>query len=158
MDVFLKLDDIKGESADENHKGELDVLTWTFGVSQSGGAHIGSGSGSGKAQVSDLTITKPTCRASPILFSKCTTGAAIGTGLLTVRKAGGKPLEYVKITMNNVSITSHIMGGDGGGDMLTETVSLHFGSVSFEYVPQKADGSGDASIVKGYDITRNKPL
>jgi type VI secretion system secreted protein Hcp len=37
-------------------------------------------------------------------------------------------------------------------------VALSFASMSMEYVPQKADGTGDASIVKGWDIAGNKSL
>jgi type VI secretion system secreted protein Hcp len=153
-DMFLKLDDIKGESSKDKHVGEIDILSWSWGVSQTGSSGGSGGSGAGKATVSDLTVTKHVDRSSPLLFQMSCTGTPIAKGLLTCRKAGGKALEYVKITMEQAIITSVTLGGDVGGDFITETVSLNFAKMNYEYVPQKADGSGDASVVKGFDIAK----
>ena len=158
LDMFIKLDDIKGESADDKHKGEIDVLSWSWGAAQSGGAHAGGGAGAGKVQVSDLSFTKPVDRSSPVLFSMCAAGTHIKQGLLTVRKAGGKPLEYLKITMQDIIVTSFTDGGDAGGDRLSETITLNFSKVTYEYTPQKQDGSGDASVKQGFDVSANKPM
>jgi len=157
-DMFLKLDDIKGESSKEKHTGEIDINSWGWGVSQTGSSHVGGGSGSGKATVSDMTVTKHVDRSSPLLFQMCCAGTPIAKGLLTCRKAGGKALEYVKITMEQAIITSVTLGGDAGGDFITETVTLNFAKMNYEYVPQKGDGTGDASVVKGWDIAQGKPV
>jgi type VI secretion system secreted protein Hcp len=155
-DIFIKLDDIKGESVDDKHKGEIDVLSWSWGVSQTGASQGGGGSGAGKANVHDLTFTKVLDKASPLLFQMCCSGKPITKALLVCRKAGGTPLEYVKITMNQAIVTSVTPGGDKGSDFISETVTINFASMNYEYVPQKADGSGDASVVKGWDIAGNK--
>ncbi len=159
FDAFIKLDDIKGESIDDKHKGEIDVLSWSWGVSQTGASGGGGGSGAGKANVHDLTFTKPLDKSSPLLFQMCCSGKPIKTALLVCRKAGGTaPVEYVKITMNQAIITSVTPGGDKGSDFITETVTLNFASMNYEYVPQKGDGSGDASIAKGWDVAGNKAV
>jgi type VI secretion system secreted protein Hcp len=156
VDMFIKIDDIKGESVDDKHKGEIDVLAWSWGMSQSGSAHIGGGAGSGKVQVRDLTLTKHVDKATPILMKYCCNGKHIKEALLTVRKAGGKPVEYLKITMNDAIVSQVSTGGSGGQDRLTEELSLNFAKVKCEYVPQKADGSAEAAIAMGYDIGANK--
>jgi type VI secretion system secreted protein Hcp len=158
IDMFMKLDDIKGESQDATHKGEIDVLSWNWGATQAGSAQVGGGTGSGKVQIQDLTFTKYTDRASPVLLGMCASGKPVKTALLTIRKAGSTPLEYVKITMSGAIITTHTHGCDAGGDRHTETVSLNFSSVKYEYTPQKADGSGDAVVTTGWDCAANKPL
>ena len=76
-------------------------------------------------------------------------------GNLIVRKAGKKPLEYVKINMQKVMVTSVNTGGSGGEDKLTENVTLNFAKVKVEYVPQKDDGSGDAAKTFLWDISGN---
>jgi len=153
-DMFLKLDDIKGESNKEKHVGEIDILSWSWGVSQTGSSHVGGGSGAGKEHVADLTVTKHVDRSSPLLFQMCCSGTPIKKSLLTCRKAGGKALEYIKITMEQAIITSVTLGGEHGGDFITETVSLNFAKMNYEYVPQKGDGTGDAAIAKGWDIAK----
>lgn len=158
VDMYIKLDDIKGESKDAGHTNEIDVLSWSWGVAQGGSAQTGGGSGTGKASVSDISFTKPVDKSTPLLFQMCCAGTAITKALLTVRKAGDKPLEYLKITMNQGIISSVHVGADRGHDVLTETITLNFASFTYEYTPQKPDGSGDASVVKGYDIAGNKKV
>lgn len=157
VDMFLKLEKVDGESQDDAHKGEIDVLSWTWGANQSGTGHLGGGAGAGKVNVKDLVVTKYVDRSSPVLFYLCCCGEHVPTAVLTVRKAGGKkPLEYLKITMEKVFITSCESGGAQDQDRVTETVRLNFAKFKIEYVPQKPDGSGGPSVTKGWDIAANK--
>ena len=48
VDMFIKIDTIDGESLDDTHAKEIDVLSWSWGATQSGTTHMGGGSGSGK--------------------------------------------------------------------------------------------------------------
>lgn len=155
VDMFLKIDGIKGEARDDKHKEEIDVLAWSWGVSNSGSAHVGGGAGAGKAHVQDLSLTKYIDKSSTdILLSSCN-GKHHKTATLVVRKAGEKPVEYLKITMSEVLVTSVSTGGSGGEDRLTENLTLNFAKVKVEYTPQKEDGSGDATQTVGWDIAAN---
>lgn len=157
VDMFLKLDKVEGESQDDAHKGEIDILSWSWGAAQSGTGHMGGGAGSGKVEIKDLEIQKFTDRSSPVLFFLCACGEHIPKAVLTVRKSGGKkPLEYVKITLEKVFVTSITVSGASAMDRITESVSLNFAKVKIEYVPQKEDGSGGPSVTKGWDISANK--
>ena len=155
VDMFLKLGDIKGESQDDKHKDEWDVLSWSWGMSQSGTTHLGSGGGAGKVAVNDLHITKYVDKASPNLHLACCTGKHYDQALLTIRKAGDKPVEYYKLTLEEVLVSSVSMGGQGSDDRLTENVTLNFAKFKQEYVPQKPDGSGDAAIEGTFHIAKN---
>jgi type VI secretion system secreted protein Hcp len=157
-DMFMKLDGVKGESADDKHKGEIDVLTWTWGSSQPGAAQVGGGTGRGKAVVQDLVFTKVNDCATPVLLGMHLSGAPIKTAVLTMRKAGKTPLEYTKITMTNCIVTSVNHGGTPEGEGHTETVTLMFSTVKYEYTPQNPDGSGGAVVTTAFDIAANKPL
>ena len=155
MDIFIKIGDLKGESIDDKHKDEIQVLAWSWGMSQSGTTHAGPGGGSGKVAVQDLSFTHFIDKSSPNLMLACANGKHFSEALLTVRKAGEKPLEYLKITMNDLIITSCTTGGSGGEDRITENVSLNFAKFKVEYTPQKKDGSGDAPVTIGWDIAGN---
>jgi type VI secretion system secreted protein Hcp len=156
VDMFLDLKgEIKGESQDSKHKGTIDVLAWSWGMSQSGTFHGGGGGGSGKANFQDLSITKYVDSASAVLMLYCANGDHFESADLVVRKAGKSPLEYIKIHMEPVIITSVSTGGSGGEDKLTENVTLNFGKVKLEYVEQKADGSGHPAKTFLWDIAGN---
>lgn len=156
VDMFLKLGDLKGESVDGSHKDEMDILAWSWGMSQSGTTHMGGGGGSGKVAVQDLSVTKYVDKCSPALMLACCDGTHYPDAVLTVRKAGKTALEYIKLTMKELIISSVSTGGSGGEDRLTENVVLNFAEFKVEYTPQKPDGSGDAVVEKAWNIAENK--
>ena len=114
-DIFAKLDDIKGESLDRKHKDEVELLSWSWGVSQTGSGSP-AGGGAGKANFNDFHFTHRIDKASPILMKACATGAHIKEATITVRKAGKEQHEYLIIKMNDIVITnvSPSAGGDVG--------------------------------------------
>ena len=155
LDMFIRIGALKGESVDKVHAGKTDVLAWSWGVSNSGSAHVGGGAGAGKANVQDLSITKYIDKSTPDLLLTCCNGKHHDDAVLIVRKAGEKPLEYLKITMTEVLISSVSTGGSGGEDRLTENVTLNFADVKVEYVEQtKGGGTGDKPSMH-WDIAGN---
>ncbi len=155
VDMFLRLEGITGEAQDKVHGGEIDVLAWSWGASQSGTTHVGSGGGSGKARFQDLSITKYVDLASPKLLQFLTLATHIASGTLTVRKAGGKPLEYMIYTLTDIIVTAVSTGGSGGEDRLTENVSLNFAQFDFKYVQQATGGGEDVDDNWSWDIAAN---
>lgn len=162
VDMFLKITmkggELKGEAQDDAHKGEIDILAWSWGASQSGTTHMGAGGGGGKVNVQDLSVTKYVDKASHLLLQRCCDGEHLDKATLVVRKAGGKPLEYIKIEMEDLLVTAVSSGGSGGEDRLTENITLNFSKVKYIYTPQKEDGSKDAEVKAGWDIAENKSL
>ena len=155
VDMFIKLDTIDGEAQDSKHKKEIDVLSWSWGMSNSGSAHSGGGAGAGKVNVQALAFTKWVDSASPKLFLACCSGKHLKDATLVVRKAGDKPVEYLKIQMDGVFIAAVSTGGSGGEDRLTENVTLNFSKVSLDYVPQDDKGAPGTAIPMTWDISSN---
>jgi type VI secretion system secreted protein Hcp len=155
VDMFIKIGSIEGESQDKAHKGEIDVQSWSWGMSNSGSAHVGGGAGTGKVNVQDLSFTKYIDKSSTTLQLACCKGTHYDTATLVVRKAGDKPLEYLKITMKEVIITSVSTGGSGGEDRLNEDVTLNFASVKVEYQEQQKDGSGKKVPEMSWSVAAN---
>ena len=154
-DIFVNLGDIKGESQDNKHKGEIEVLSWSWGVTNSV-AVAGSGVGAGRANFHDLSFTHKIDKASPLLMQACATGVHLKEATITHRKAGKGQQEFLVIKMNDVMITA--LGDADSEDESMETVSLAFAKIDVEYRPQKADGSLDAGIHFKYDLKTNKAV
>lgn len=155
VDMFLKLDNLKGESQDATHKDAIQILAWSWGMTQNGTMHIGTGGGAGKVSVQDLSITKYIDSSTHALIDACCNGKHFDQAVVIVRKAGEKPLEYLKITMKQVLISSISTGGSGGEDRLTENISLNFAQFKAEYTPQTGKGSGGGSLSAEYNIAKN---
>jgi type VI secretion system secreted protein Hcp len=158
VDMYLKIDTIDGETTDKEmvKTKAIDILAWSWGVSNSGTTHMGGGGGSGKANFQDISCTKYIDAASHALLLACATGEHFPTAVLTVRKAGKTQQKYVTITMEEVMVTSVSTGGSGGEDRLTENLSLNFAKVKFEYFQQDEKGvvSSTAKAMT-YDIAGN---
>lgn len=159
VDFFLKIPTIPGESKDDKHKDSIDILAWSWGMSQSGTTHMGGGGGAGKVSVQDLSFTKYIDKSSTELQLACCKGTHLDNALLTMRKAGDNPLEYLKIKMTDVIITSYSTGGSGGEEMLTENVSLNFAKVEVSYQEQDQKGAKQGGEKKmGYNMQTNKAV
>ena len=157
VDMFLKLDGVTGEAQDKAHEKEIDILAWSWGLSQSGTTHMGSGGGAGKVNVQDLSVTKYVDKSSATLMGFCCTGKHVKTGTLTVRKAGGDaPLEYIKLELQEILVTSISTGGSGGEDRLTENLVLNFREFHYSYTPQKPEGGADVVVDTKWDIAKNE--
>ena len=155
-DIFAKIGDIKGESMDSKHKDAIEVLSWSWGVQQSGTMAHGGGGGEGKASFNDFNFTHHVDKASPVLLKVCATGEHIKEATITVRKAGKGQQEFLILKMTDVIITSVNPSGSGDSAATAEAVALQCSKVDLEYKPQKADGSLDAGIHFKYDIKGNK--
>ena len=159
QDIFIKIGSIAGESRDAKHKNEIDVLAWSWGMSQSGYAHVGGGMGAGKVNVQDLSMTKYIDKSSPDLMLHCCNGKHIPECKMAIRKAGGdSPLEYLIITMTDVIVTSVSTGGSGGEDRLTENVTLNFAKVQVEYKEQTPQGGVGATPRMGWNVAENQKV
>lgn len=157
QDIFLKINGIDGESQDNDHKNEIEVLDWSWAIIQESNMHSGSGGGAGKATVEDLEFQHFVDRSSPNLMKYCLTGKHIDEAVLTVRKAGGNPLEYLKITMNDVVVTKvQPYGSSKESVRVNERVRLSFARVKQEYTVQNAQGGSGGAVTASYDIQKNK--
>jgi type VI secretion system secreted protein Hcp len=156
--ITLKLTGIDGESMIQDHEDEIDILAWSWAISNDSQNNDGGGDSAGKAIVSPLIVTKYIDKASPLLALKVLTGEIIEEAILFVIKAGETPFEYLKITMTNVGIVNFSNGGSSGEDRLTESVTIVFSKVCYEYTPQKEDGTPDATIQICWDIVADVPF
>src|SRR4249920_2204680 len=128
-DIFAKIGDIKGESMDSKHKDAIEVLSWSWGVQQSGTMAHGGGGGEGKASFNDFNFTHHVDKASPVLLKACATGEHIKDATITIRKAGKGQQEFLIIKMNDILITSVNPSGGGDAPAIAEHVALQFAKV-----------------------------
>ena len=156
IDTFLKVGDVKGEAQVKGFEDQIQILAWSWGMSQSGTTHIGAGGGAGKVNVQDLSFTHYVDSSSPTLMQACCTGKHFPDATLTMRKAGGDPLPYFTVKLTDLIVTSVSSGGSSGEDLLTENVTLNFAAFEVAYQPQDSKGAkkGGAIEIK-YDIAKN---
>jgi type VI secretion system secreted protein Hcp len=155
FDAFLKIDGIEGESTSKDHKGEIEIESFSWGASQSGAAAGGGGGGAGKVVMKDFTFVHKVDGATPSLFLHCAQGKHIKEVKLTLRKAGGKGEVFLKVTLSDVLVSSVAPSGAAGQDRPTEEVKLKYAKINIEYLRLNAKG-GVTPIQSGWDTKTNK--
>lgn len=139
-DLFLKLPNVDGESTDTVHKGEIDVLAWSWGVTQSGTFHSGGG-GAGKASFGDIKVIKSVDAATPALLGAAATGSHFDEAWLTAtRPVKSGTVDYLTIHLTNVLVTKVADGGKAEDQGVAETVTLNFGKIEYEYLKLDVEG------------------
>jgi type VI secretion system secreted protein Hcp len=156
VDMFLKIDSIQGESQDAAHKDEIQVLSWQWGANQTGTSGQGGGLGAGKVEIQDMEIRKKVDRASPVLYKFCCNGKHITSADLTIRKAGGDALEYMKVHLEDLIVSSYELDGAQADDGNIEILRINFTRAAITYTPQLAGGGGGPAVSGGWDLKANK--
>ncbi len=156
VDSFLKLGDLKGESIVKGREDEIQIDSWSWGMSQQGTTHKGTGGGAGKVNVSDMSFSKSMDTSSVNLVKAVCNGKHFEEAVLTCRKAGETPLDYLIITMKDVIITNYNTSGAAGMDEITDNFDLNFASYKMSYQPQDNKGAkAGGTIEVEYDIAKN---
>lgn len=117
-----------GMMLDLREHGSFELVSFSWGASQSGTTHVGGGAGAGKASFQDVGITKYLDELSPFLLQMVATGDHIPRADLRVTTKNGLVVVY---ELQDVIVTSLSTGGTGAEDMLTENASLNF--AKFKY-------------------------
>ena len=150
IDTHIKFDGVEGEATHKDHKGEIEVLSWSWGVSNASSTS-GGGSGRGKASPGDFNFTHHFDKASPVLAKNTAAGKHFKSVVLTSRKAGEGQKDFLKITMKEVFITSVNNAGHSGGD-LSEQVSMSYADIEFSYKAQDEKGGLGGEVKFGWDL------
>ncbi|MCP1438590.1 type VI secretion system secreted protein Hcp [Erwinia persicina] len=158
QDIFIKFNGIEGESQDSTHKGETEILSWEWSVRQASNMHLGWGGGAGKCTVDDLYFEHYIDKTSTNLLHYCLTGKRIPEAVLTVRKAGGSPLEYMHITLQDIIITGVNPVYLNTMRVPREAVSLAFSRIKMDYVLRNAGRNIAGTVSMGYDIKANTDI
>lgn len=161
-DIYLKIDDLVGDSQDKatpSHEGEIQVLGFSWGMTQTGTTHLSTGGGSGKVSVNDISFTKRMDTTSTNIIQKCCDGTHFNQAVFTVRKAGGKnPVEYLKITLIDLIISSVTTSVAPESETVIENVTLNFAKFKLAYTPQDYQGNPQAEMPSSWDIPGNAPV
>lgn len=154
VDYFLKLDGIEGESEDEKHKKEIQILSWNWGANNVSSVSGTGGSGAGKVSLSDFNIMTNFDKATPKFFKSVCAGTHIKTGTMTAIKAGGDGKPYLKVDFKELFVTS--LQISGSSEVPTISVSFSYNEIKIDYSTQNEQGNLTSTGPVTYDLKANK--
>jgi type VI secretion system secreted protein Hcp len=151
IDTHIKFDGIDGESTHKDHKGEIDVLSWSWGLTRAANPSTGGGAGVSKAVPGEFRIVHSYDKASPLLAKTAAAGKHIKMAVLMARKAGEGQKDFLKVTMKEVFITS-VQASAGDQDGIAEEVALSYASIDFSYAPLTSKGALGTPVTFDWNI------
>lgn len=155
-DFYLEIDTIKGESAAVGFEKQMQIQSWSFGASNSGSSTLGTGLGTGKVSMQDFHFVVENGTASNQLFLAACKGNHIPNAVLSCRKTGGggTPYTYLKVTFNDIVISSFQTGGSAGGGLPLEQISFNFTKITMQYYQQDEKGEVTQTNNVTYDVKK----
>ncbi|MHC4229659.1 MAG: Hcp family type VI secretion system effector [Planctomycetota bacterium] len=157
-DTFLKIDGIEGESTDAKHTKQIEVLSYSHGVSQMGSASdsTAGAKSTGRCDHQDFSIVKELDKASPELNLQCCKGTHIKEMTLELCSATGDKSPYMRYLFEGVIISSISIGGGGGG-LPTESVTFNYNKINWIYVDTDHEtGKKKGEVKKWWSLKENK--
>jgi len=173
FDYFIKIDQIPGESTDAKHTDEIEVLSYSFGMShgEAGASSTGGARTGGRIAHKPFLFTKLIDKASAKLLEKACDGTHIPKAVFTAHRATGEKQKYLQIDLGDIVVSSfHSKLPDeserqateekGGGIMLQiEEVALNYGSIKFTYThTDHQTGKAKGDVVAGWSLIKNAKL
>ena len=159
IDVYMQIDGIKGESADDKHRDWIEVshVIWNVNQSRSSAVSTAGGHSCGRAELSEISFRKMADLASPLLLQNCATGKTIPKAKFEFMRADGNgvPITYFVVELENVMVAS-VTPSSGDGGILNESVSLAYSKVKWKYTQQKIAGGIGGNTSGGWDAAANK--
>jgi len=154
FDAFLSIDGVDSESTRKGFEGQIEIQSFSIGAHNETSIGAGGGAGAGKVALSTMNVTKKTDAASPVLFQKCCEGMHFPKAEITLHKAGGEQLAFLKYAFDTIYVEDiQWSGSSGGDDVPMETLSLAFGKIEMTYTKQAKDGTAGAPVVASWDLT-----
>ncbi len=136
FDIFMDIAGIAGESTNALHKGSIEVMSWSWGVSRTSPGGAGA---IGRELAGHVTLIKRIDKATPLLFKHCVDDTVLPLVTVQLTRADGQT--FLKYELKNVMISSISHGGDLDGDGLPdETIELMLGGAKLTYTQFDATG------------------
>ena len=151
-DFHIKFDGVEGEATHKDHKGEIELLSWSWDVTQTTGAATGGGSGRGKATPGEFVISHVYDKASPVLAKHCAAGKHFKDAKLTARKAGEGQKAFLVVTLKEVFITSVSPSASSEGN-IEEEVRCSYKDIEFAYKAQDEKGGLGGEVKFGWNTS-----
>jgi len=154
FDAFLKLEGVPGEATATGHKDEIAIDSFSMGVSRPAAT---GGTQTGRPQFTDISFSHRLDKASPLLMLRCAQGTHIPSAVLTCRNVGTQANIFYVIRLTDVVVTSVSVGGAAGGDRPTETFSLNYARIEWEYIAQSPTGGTGQVVRATWNLETNTP-
>jgi len=154
VDYFLKLDGIEGESADEKHKNQIQLMSWSWGASNMSSVAGTGGSGAGKVDMSDFNMMTFFDKSTPKFFKNISKGTHITKGTLEAIKSGADGKPYLKVDFQEIFVTGLQMSASS--EVPSVSITFTYNEIKVDYYQQDEKGNLVSTGAVTFNTKQNK--
>jgi len=153
--IYLTLDGVEGPISDPIKKSiELGSVQFGIGCNLTKQKNLGFKRES-EPQLSEITVTKVTDKASTTIIKDICGGAFYKKGEISVTKLiAKKPEVFLKFSLEEVFVSGWSISS--GGDSPTESLSMAFNKIKISFAPEK-DGKLEGFVDAGWNHLKDEP-
>ena len=151
---FLKVDGVPGSSTVRGFEGQIELLTWAWGVDATTSGGGGGGGGAGKATPRDFIALAESGIHSPPLLLHTNTGRHVKEVLLTCVRKPRRPVTFMTIKLEEVQVTSYAVTPDPTDGAPLDLVHVQFAKITHTVIPQNPDNSAGTPVSTSFDYAR----
>jgi hypothetical protein len=158
ISLYMKIDGVTGECPNAKYKDHIELDSFHWGASQPSSMGTGGGGSAGKVSFHDLSATAKLDKAYPTIMQQMANGKHFATVEIKGAKMGEGQMEYLKVTLSDVLITSADVAGAHGAEIVA---NYSFQAAKLKWWYQAQDDKGKAAggpVDFGWDIKGNKTM
>lgn len=156
VSFFLGIPGVSGDATAKGFEGQIELLTWAWGVDASGTVGGGSGGGAGKATPRPVVALAGTGSQSPLLLGDTNAGKHLDSALISCVRTAKRPFTFMTLKFEDVLVTSYAVTPDPTSGAPLDLVHLDFARLTQTVIPQNPDGSAGTPIVTTFDYATNR--
>lgn len=161
MPIYIKYGDIKGDVTAEGHKGAdgwVEVNSFQFGVGRGISSPTGGSEDreSSAPSLSEIVVTKPMDVSSYSWLEESLWGEGQSVTIDFVKTDKDKLEVYCSYKLENAMVSGYSVSS--GGDRPTESISINFTKILYEFFPMGAKNSAGSPMKTGWDIAAAKKV
>lgn len=157
FNIFMKIDEIKGDVRTDGFTNQIGLHSMNLGVSMNAFCQPGKeGRTQGYAHHNDVTVSK-VMDGSSIAFKKhCMEAKPIKKVTISIcREKNAKLIPIIEYTLDDVLVSSYNCSA-GGGANPAETLTFNYRAIAYKYKDQKQDAINVGHVAGGWDVRANK--
>ena len=153
-DIYLCIDDIKGEVTTPGFEECIDIENFSDGVNRE--VSSAATRTTSRPLFSEISLGKSMDKSTVLLRQHTTVVTPLNMNIHFVNAGVERPCEYYHVNLGGALLTSHTMSNTA--DQPFESLTINFTQITYTSYTNNSERCGTNPVTWGYDLAAGQPL